>query len=311
LRRRAAFALAALCVWIAGGALGASGGAHGVEATPALQIGRAPGATHLPSLNGARPIFILVLGSDARPGEEVRRARSDSIHLVALNPRKGQGTILGFPRDSYVSIPGRGSARINTAMVLGGPELTVQTVESITGIQIDYYALTSFRGLADMINAVDGVVVDIPYPMSDFYSGADFEAGPQRLDGRQALAFSRNRKDTPNGDFSRSENQGRLFVAALQQFQEEFQERPSRLLTWLGAGLRNMETDVPMDELLALAFTATRIPPSRMRNLVVPGGIGQAGAASIVIISSAAQAIYADMRDDGIVGPPAPPLRGD
>lgn len=302
MRRWAALTLAALAAWVAVGAGGPPGPRPEAAAAPLFQVGRAPGATHLPALTGRRPVFVLVLGSDARRGEQVNRARSDSIHLIGINPMKRQATVLGFPRDAWVSIPGRGSSRINTAMVLGGPELAVQTVESLTGIEIDYYVLTSFWGLRGMIDAVGGVEVDVPYAMSDSASGAFFDAGPQRLTGPAALAFSRNRKDTPNGDFSRSQNQGRLILACLAQFREEFSERPSRLLTWMGAGFRNVQTDVPLSELLTLAFTAAEIPPASVNNLVLPGGVGSAGAASVVFLSGAAQEIYADMRADGIVG---------
>jgi polyisoprenyl-teichoic acid--peptidoglycan teichoic acid transferase len=303
-RRWTSLALAALAAWTCLATALTPARSPEAAAAPLLEVGRAHGATYLPGLKRGRPVFILVLGSDARRGEQIERARSDSIHLIGINPRRKEATILGFPRDSWVPIPGRGSSRINTAMVIGGPELTVATVESLTGIQIDYYVLTSFGGLRQMIDAVGGVEVDIPYAMSDSASGAVFEAGPKRLSGSEALAFSRNRKDTPSGDFSRSENQGRLLLACLTQFREEFSERPARLLTWMGAGLRNFQTDVPLPELLTLAFTASEIADTSVNNLVVPGGVGSAGAASVVYISSVAQEIYADMRGDGIVGDP-------
>jgi LCP family protein required for cell wall assembly len=300
MRRIGALLTAALVAWVTGAALGSSESVDPAVAAPVVSVKRAPGATHLPILGG-RPIFILVLGSDARAGQVVSRERSDSIHLVGINLKEHRATILGFPRDSWVSIPGRGSARINSAMVLGGPELAVATVESITGIQIDYYALTSFWGLRRMIDAVGGVVVDVPYPMSDYASGAAFDAGPQRLTGAEALAFARNRKDTPTGDFSRSQNQGRLMLGALAEFQKDFLKDPAELLTWIGAGMRNMDTDLPLAEILSLAFTASRIPPSAVNNVVVPGSVGLAGSASVVYISGAANSLYADMRGDGLI----------
>ena len=121
-----------------------------------------------------------------------------------------------------VSIPGHGTNKINSALTFGGPALTIKTIERLTGIHIDYYLLTWFGGLAHMVNDVGGIVVDVPYPMHDSYSGADFNAGVQRLNGKQALAFSRNRHDTPLGDLSRSQNQGILLMAALRQFHEDF-----------------------------------------------------------------------------------------
>src|SRR4051794_27502316 len=64
-------------------------------------------------------LFVLVIGSDARPGERLDRSRADSIHVVALNPRAGTGTVLGIPRDTWVEIPGHGRGKINNAMALG------------------------------------------------------------------------------------------------------------------------------------------------------------------------------------------------
>lgn len=300
MRRVGALLTAAMVAWVAGAAIGSSETVDPAVAAPVVSVKRAPGASHLPLLAG-RPVFILVLGSDARAGQVVSGARSDSIHLIGINLKERRATILGFPRDSWVSIPGRGSGRINNAMVLGGPELAVATVESITGIDIDYYALTSFWGLRRMIDGVGGVVVDVPYPMSDHASGAFFDAGSQRLNGPEALAFARNRKDTPAGDFSRSQNQGRLMLGALAEFRKDFLKDPGQLLTWIGAAMRNMDTDLPLAEILSLAFTASRIPPSAVNNVVVPGSIGFVGSASVVHISGAASLLYSDMRGDGLI----------
>ena len=279
---------------------GAPGGPARAEAAPLFQVGRAHGAEHLPTLGGSRPIFVLALGSDARPGEAISRSRADAIQLIGINPRRRAASVLGFPRDSWVPIPGFGSGKINSAMVYGGPELMVRTVEALTGIRIDYYLLTSFGGLAAMVKAVGGITVDVPYAMNDPFSGANFRPGRQRLSGGEALAFSRNRKDTPNGDFSRSLNQGLLIRAALGEFRRDFQRDPAQVLAWIGGGLRNLRTDLPMSELLNLAFTVSRIPVARVRHRVVPGGTGFVGSSSVVILSGSAGPMYASLRGDGL-----------
>jgi len=257
---------------------------------------------NLPSLTGHKPIFILSLGSDARPGQSVIGERSDSIHIIGINPAEHRASILGFPRDSWVDIPGHGTNKINAAMVYGGPHLTIATLEQLTGIHIDYYLLTWFGGLTHMVNAIGGITVDVPYPMHDSYSGADFNAGVQQLNGKQALAFSRNRHDTPEGDLSRSQNQGTLLVAALRQFQKEFAKDPSVLLTWIAAGLRNVQTELSIQQLVSLAFTSLTIPPANVKNEVVPATTGTVGSASVVFIASSARYVYADMRSDGLIG---------
>jgi LCP family protein required for cell wall assembly len=294
-----------LGAWLAVGALLAGPPPARAQTPSPVQIGHAGEASYLPGFDGNRPIFILAIGSDARPGvcEPVERCLADSLHLIGINPRKGAASILGFPRDSYVPIPGVGTRKINDSLFYGGPELVAQTVEDLVGVNIDYYLLTSFLGLRQMVNAVDGIEVEIPYPMSDAASGASFAAGPATLDGKQALAFARNRKDTPNGDFSRSENQGRLLVAALEQLRKEVRRDPLALLRWVVAGMTHIQMDLSAGEVFRLALSALTIEPNQVVNRVVPGGLGFAGEASVVLLGGEADAIFADIRDDGLLEP--------
>src|ERR687891_384901 len=150
LRLLAGLALLGLVAWVGTNAFLGSPRRAGAQ-TATVEIRRAQRAGYLPRPSADRLIVVLAIGSDARPGERVDRLRADSIHLIAVNPRQRAGTILGFPRDSLVSIPGRGTARINEAMVLGGPPLLARTVENITGIRIDYWMVASFTGFARMV----------------------------------------------------------------------------------------------------------------------------------------------------------------
>jgi len=252
-----------------------------------------------------------VLGSDARPGEEITGQRADSIHLVSINPEKAKATIVGFPRDAWVSIPGYGTNKINAAMTAGGPSLVVDTVESLMGVTIDYWALTWFEGFEAMINDIGGLTVSVPFDVYDRYAHAQLDAGTQRLSGRDALALARARHALPRGDFGRSENQGLLLVSALVQFHKEFAQDPSRVLDWVGAGLRNIRTDVPLEQIMSLAFTASTLNPKKVVNIVLPGGTGMAGGTSIVTLDQTTlQAIAADLKGDGLLGkkniPPSP-----
>jgi LCP family protein required for cell wall assembly len=313
LSRRGWIALVALVAWTAGTVLGSvsnrGGVANAQSASPTIEVGPAH-AGFVPTLDSHQPIFVLLLGSDARPGEPIGHERTDSIHVLAINPAKHRASVLGFPRDLYVPIPDHGTDKINSAMFYGGTDLAVRTVEQLTGITLDYWALTSFGGFQGMINGIGGLTVDVPFAMHDSFSRADFEPGVQKLDGGQALAFARDRHSLPEGDFGRTENQGRLMIASLMQFRKEFRKDPSRMLTWLGAGLRNLQTDVPIDELLSLAFTASTINPKHVVNVVVPGTIAMSGNQSVVNLTSQAQMIFDDLKNDGLVSkkniPPSP-----
>jgi LCP family protein required for cell wall assembly len=279
----------------------ASASASASASGPTVRLYAAHGeASLIPALEGKRPLFILSLGSDARPGQTIQGQRSDSIHVIGVNLQTNRATILGFPRDSYVPIPGHGTSKINSAMVYGGPDLTVRTIEQLTGMRIDFWMLTSFPGLVNMVNGIGGLTVDVPQPMHDSYSHANFEPGPRRMNGKQALAFARDRHDVPGGDLGRSKDQGILLISALAKLRDAFQDDPANAFTWLRAGWNEMRTDLSVSTMLQLALTATRIPTSGVNNLVVPAVGGSVGGKSVVFLLPSSHSIYADMRTDGI-----------
>jgi LCP family protein required for cell wall assembly len=259
------------------------------------------GARFAPGVPPGDPLLILAIGSDARPDQAVARARADSLHLIGVNPRYGRASILGIPRDSYVPIPGVGTRKINEALFYGGPELTVRTVEQLSGARIDAYLLTGFEDFRHVVRAVGGVDVRIPYAMSDSYSGAHFRPGPERLTGPKALALARNRHDAPGGDFGRSLNQGLILLSALREFREDLQRDPVALLRWIVAAMRYVETDLELPEMVNLLLAATSIDPSRVKNQVVSGSGGSAGGASVVFLGSSARAMFRDVARDGLL----------
>jgi LCP family protein required for cell wall assembly len=267
-----------------------------------VEIHSAHGASFVPALAGKQPLFILALGSDARPGQPIERERADSIHIIGIDTAHHRASILGFPRDSWVNIPGHGMSKINSAMSLGGPPLLISTLEAMTGIHIDLWLLTSFRGLIRMVNGIGGVTVDVPQRLDDHFSGAHLSKGTHHIQGKQALAFSRDRHDFLNGDLSRSANQGRVLIGGLKQLHATFDDTPFKIFDWIGLGWRNLHTDLSVGTLLDLALTATQIPASKVANQVVPATVGSVGSQSVVFITSGAQSVYADMRDDGVIG---------
>jgi anionic cell wall polymer biosynthesis LytR-Cps2A-Psr (LCP) family protein len=187
----------------------------------------------------------------------------------------------------------------------------VQTVEQNFGARIDYWAVTSFWGITRMFETIGGLQIRVPFRMKDRFSESNFHPGFQRLRGPQVLAFARDRHSVPGGDFGRQENGGRVIVATLVQFKKEFRKNPSRLLTWIAAGVRNTESNLPVDELVDLAFTASRIPFADVQNVVLPGGTGNVGGLSVVQLSmGTARAIFADAKADGALRrgnvPPSP-----
>jgi polyisoprenyl-teichoic acid--peptidoglycan teichoic acid transferase len=299
-----------LAAWVGGTVAGSLGTMPAAASDPGILIGKAH-ADYAPTLTGSKPIVILAVGSGARPGDDVSHSLSDSLHLIFLNPDQHAIAMVGIPRDSWVDIPGHGTNKINSALVQGGPDLMVQTVEAHFGVHIDYWAITTFWGFKSMIDDIGGLTVNVPFRMLDSYSGADLQPGVQELSGEQALAMSRDRHSMLSGDFTRQENGGRLFLAALAQFQKEYGQDPTALLTWLGAGLSNMSTTLTADQVVQLAYTVTAQPVKKVQNIVLPGSSEMIGGVSAVALNdAAATAIMSDASQDGIVAkknvPPSP-----
>jgi polyisoprenyl-teichoic acid--peptidoglycan teichoic acid transferase len=299
MRRR----LVAAFVTLAAGVSGLA--AATLQATPAasvplMQIGDAH-AEYGPSLQGDRPIFILILGSDSRPGTPIEEGLCDSIHILGINPAERRATLVGIPRDSYVPIANGGSNKINVALPQAGTEGMVATVENLTGITFDYYLLTGFEGLTRIFDALGGLKIDVPYAFEG-YENTDFTEGRATLTGAEALEYTRTRKSLSHGDFDRSMNQGRVLEAAFGQFRAEYRRDPTALFRWIAVGMRNVTTDVPLQELLTLAFTSGKLRPARVTNLVAVGSVGSAGGMSIVSLPSP-HPVFQDIATDGYVLP--------
>lgn len=263
---------------------------------PAVGIHRLKGATWRPELG--QPLFIAVMGSDARSGPPDAGGHCDAIHVVAINPQAKAGTILNFPRDSYLPSPTGGSRKITDTCATAGFESAIEILKRETGINIQYYARTEFSNFMALIDELGGIDVDVPYAMSDAASGARFAAGRIHMSGGQALAFTRNRKDTPNGDFSRTDNHGILMIAALQKLRAEAGD-PHRILDYLRSARRHVKITVPLTDLIKMALLAIEVDPGALRNQTIPGSTGSAGDASVVFLAPGD--IYRKVRDDGIL----------
>ena len=117
----------------------------------------------------SRVIWILGVGSDARPGQDMNRSRGDALQLVGINTVTGAATAIGVPRDSWVPIPGHGSEKINSALYLGGPQAMARAMGDLIGIQPDYVLVTRFPFFEDMVDSIGGITVTNPRRFSDPY----------------------------------------------------------------------------------------------------------------------------------------------
>ncbi|MFJ7728062.1 LCP family protein [Neobacillus sp. NPDC097160] len=157
---------------------------------------------------------VLLLGSDAR-GKE--KSRADTIMIVHYNEDKGTYKITSIMRDSYVTIPGHGKHKINSAFALGGPELMRQTIKQNFDLDLQYYAIADFQGFVQLIDEAfpKGVEIDVEKKMSENID-VTLEPGLQRLDGAHLLGYVRFRHDAI-GDFGRVERQQKAVKAIKDQ----------------------------------------------------------------------------------------------
>ncbi len=185
---------------------------------------------------------LLLVGNDSRAalsdaqlaelnaGED-SGVNTDTMILVHVPADGSKASFVSFPRDSYVTIPGHGTDKLNSAYAYGrqdapagaseaarsaqGAQLLVRTISQLTGLRIDHYAEVDLLGFFELSSVVGGVEVNLCNAVDDsFYSGAVFPAGVQTISGADALKFVRQRHELPRGDFDRIIRQ-QVFIAGV------------------------------------------------------------------------------------------------
>jgi len=250
----------------------------------------------VPSL-GAGARRVLVVGSDARPGQPVDGSRGDSLHIIGLDGHGGGG-ILGIPRDSYVSLSTGGKGKINSALTFGGPVALQRTVVSATGVPLEGYMITGFDGFPRLVDGIGGLSVNAPVAVKDVMSGANVRAGVSKLTGEQALAYGRARHGVDGGDFGRSANQGRMIMAAAEVAKLA---GPSQLPGILGMAAPRIGTNLSAEQVLTFAAGALLTDPARVANRVAIGSFGWTpDRQSIVLLDANARRMFIDIRDGNL-----------
>ena len=268
----------------------------GVRGQAAMDIVKVESGRFIPKPD--EPIFVLVMGQDARPGQS--QSRGDALHVIGINAQEHRATILNIPRDTWTNIPGRGVDKINAANYYGGPLLQARAVSALVGVEISFVITTGFEGLADMVDEMGGINVDVPFPMNDATSGAVFPAGTVRMDGGAALAFARNRS-VSGGDFTRTHDQGILILAGLSKLRDS-SPTAANTLKWMAVLARHTRFDgIGFGELYRLGRLALTFDPHEVRNITMPGTTGSAANQSVVFVGGSAPALFADFRDDAIL----------
>ncbi|HMO12107.1 MAG TPA: LCP family protein, partial [Actinotalea sp.] len=258
----------------------AQAAALGVTEADGAQIAAAGGA----GAGDRAAMNVLVLSSDSRIAAddptswEAGAQRTDVIMLVHLPADGRSAYVMSIPRDSWVPIPGRGTAKINAAYSHGGPPLLIETIEQLTGVRIDHFAVTDFESFSAVTDALGGVELTLAqdlYGRSDMGTGGQLlvPAGTHTLTGDQALVYVRERYSLRRGDFDRVQRQQAWLRAMLQRVQERgVLDDPVGTLTLLDTVSRAVAVDdgVTLGVMRDVAERVRGLGRSDVRFLTVP-----------------------------------------
>lgn len=204
------------------------------------------------------PFTVLLLGVDSETDglKSNSSFNGDTMMLITFNPNTLNATVFSIPRDTYVPIScfGNNKSKIN-ASASGGTDCVIKTIENLTDVPIDYYVKINFKGVVDLVDALEGVNVNVPIEFCEQDSNRNFvnqiclKTGEQVLNGEEALALARHRKTLLYGDFQRVQHQQLVVDAIMQKAKgirslNDFYE----VLNAISSNIEtNMQTETMMD----------------------------------------------------------------
>jgi LCP family protein required for cell wall assembly len=229
-----------------------------------------------------RGTTFLLVGTDGRDGitpTEKRRYHlggapchcTDTLMLAHLSEDRSRLSVVSIPRDTYVRLPQ--PAKINSAYAVGGPRLTVRTVEQLTGVHVDHYLEVSFTGFMKAVDLLGGVPVCTDRRLRDAWTGLDLSPGRHVLNGGQALQYVRSRHLDGASDLGRMRRQQRFVAEVLARATSGgLLTDPVRLTRVAGALLGSVRADrgLGADDLVALARGLHGLRPGSSQFASVP-----------------------------------------
>ena len=235
---------------------------------------------------------ILLVGDDHRPDNATPEqlaelstesdggaTNTDTMIVLHISADGKDATMISFPRDSYVSIPGVGKGKLNSAFyygtlnnggAAGGAQLLIKTIEGLSGLSIDHYVRVSLLGFYEIVKQLGPVDVCLNEPAKDTYSGVDLPAGNSQLDAKQALSFVRQRHGLPNGDLDRQVRQ-QYFLSqeARKILSAGTLLNPVKTTNIIDAIGGSIETDQGLD-MLSLAAQLRNLRPAAIKSATIP-----------------------------------------
>ncbi|WP_207555825.1 LCP family protein [Intrasporangium flavum] len=250
-----------------------------------------------PSLGPKGPRWVLAIGSDARKGQPLERTRADVLQVIGQDGAGGGG-VMGMARDLWVPLSTGGKGKINSAMVFGGPSAQVTTVRRVTGLPVQGYVVIGFSGFKKVVDEQGGIPIVIPKTVvASHAKNLVIKAGPQTLSGAEALAYARERKTLPDGDFGRSRHQGEVILAsAIKAKLAGPIAIPRALTSFSKVGRSNLDAE----QILTFTAGLHTLNPLKVGRGVAKGAFGWAGQQSIVVLGAEARRLFAQFRDGNL-----------
>lgn len=235
-------------------------------------------------IKNKEPFSMLILGTDTGDLGRSDKGRTDTIIVATVNPEKEHVTLTSIPRDTEVKIAGSDNSydKINTAYTIGGVSTAIKTVQNTLHVPIDYYLLVNMGGLRKIVDALGGVTVN---PTLTFkYSDADVTKGKKvKLNGKQALAYSRMRYDDPEGDYGRQKRQKQVITAIIDQAISV--SSITRFQDLLKSIQTNMKTDLSYEDMMTIESNY-KSAGKKVDSYTLRGDNAMLGGASYQIASS-------------------------
>ncbi|WP_345635177.1 LCP family protein [Rugosimonospora acidiphila] len=273
---------------------------------------RRPGTDGQPD---SGPLNLLLLGSDSRAGEpdqdEYPGQRSDAVMLIHVNRDRDEAAVISIPRDSYVYVPASGSDwsggmnKLNAALALGGAPLAAQTVTRLTGVQLNGALIATFSATREMVDAVGGVDVCLPYTVTSTDTKRVWPEGCHHLNGDEADDLARQRHDLPDADLSRIHDQQLIIQAIARKVTTgKLLTNPLQLSKLVSTAAGALVVDKDLD-LTKLALALRKIKPANVRYATVPYSnldLQTPQGSAVELDEAKSKALFAAVRDDTVTG---------
>jgi LCP family protein required for cell wall assembly len=237
-------------------------------------------------------ILFLLMGVDANDVNKSKGTRTDTLMLTRINLDTGKISILSIPRDTRTTVNGN-KDKINAAHAYGGAEAAVEAVRKLLGIDLEYYVKVDYKIVQDVVNAIGGVTVEVPFnmrysdPTADPPLKINIDKGIQTLDGKNAHDFLRFRHNNlmtvgyPDGDVGRTKTQQYFMKELVKQtlLPKNLLKLPKLIETFFD----NVETNITLKLMLKGALAANKIDVEAMETATLPGAGGYIGEISFYL----------------------------